>query len=155
MLTDLNILMRQVPLLEADMLQMKIEFTKYGDDPETDEGTEEFIEMTLPAKYEICTRCEGKGSHTNPSIDGHGISEDEWNGPDWDDESRETYLTGGYDVRCEARCKDGKVVVIDIDALTTDQTKVFEEYMEGVEEDEREAAYDRRTRAAEDGCYEW
>jgi len=132
------------------MLQMKItvENSEHGTD-------EDFIETTLSAKYEICTRCRGKGSHTNPSIDGHGISADEWNGPGWDDESRDMYLSGGYNVGCEAACDNGKVLIIDLAALTTDQTKLVEEYLEGVDESEREAAYDRRTREAEDGHYEW
>lgn len=63
----------------------------------------------FPTKKEVCPRCEGEGRHVNPSIDGHGITAEEWLGPDWDDESRETYLAGGYDVPCY-ECKGLRVV---------------------------------------------
>ena len=57
---------------------------------------------------EVCPRCCGEGTHVNPSIDGNGISADEWYN-EWDDESREMYLTGGYDVTCE-ECHGSNVV---------------------------------------------
>lgn len=72
---------------------------------------EQGLEHTLPTRFEVCDRCEGHGTHTNPSIDGNGISADEWNGPDWDDESRHMYLSGGYDVRCE-ECHGERVVSV-------------------------------------------
>ena len=65
----------------------------------------------LPARYQVCSRCEGSGSHVNPAIDGNGIAADDFYGPDWDDESREAYLTGRYDVRCEV-CKGQRVVAV-------------------------------------------
>jgi hypothetical protein len=34
-------------------------------------------ECTVPAKHEVCPRCDGTGSHTNPSIDGNGITASE------------------------------------------------------------------------------
>ena len=76
---------------------------------EDDQGDE--IEIELPARYEVCGRCRGEGSHVNPSIDGHGITEDEWNGPDWDDESRDAYMSGAYDVACEV-CNGDRVVLV-------------------------------------------
>lgn len=71
--------------------------------------------LELPAKYEICERCRGKGTHTNPSIDGNGITSSEW--AEWDDDEREGYLTGRYDVRCEEGCDNGKAMVIDFEKL--------------------------------------
>lgn len=100
---------------------------------EDDNGDEQ--EGELPAKYEVCSRCSGEGSHVNPSIDGHGISAEEWD-RDWDDESRddesrETYMNGGYDVTCET-CKGLRVeLVIDEDAIergSDELKKLFEHY---------------------------
>lgn len=66
------------------------------------------MSVQIPAKWEICDVCDGNGTHVNRNIDGNGITTDEWNGPDWDDESREMYMSGGYDVACEANCSNGK-----------------------------------------------
>lgn len=74
---------------------------------EDDEG----VEITVPARMEVCGRCDGHGTHTNPSIDGHGITMDEWRGPEWDDESREAYLSGRYDVTC-GTCQGTNVVPV-------------------------------------------
>lgn len=107
-------------------------------------------EVELPTKYAVCTRCEGKGSHVNPSIDGHGISGEEWNGPDWDDESREMYMTGGYDVACY-ECKGLRVVTV-VDESKCDP-KLYEDYFTYLEEKAAEDYADRRMRWAEDGGY--
>lgn len=108
--------------------------------------------IDLPSEWEICGRCDGHGTHTNPNIDGNGISQDEWEGPDWDDESREMYRTGGFDVRCEAGCEGGKVLVVKEEALTADQRRVYEEWMRDESESAREGYDDARTRWYEDGC---
>ena len=64
--------------------------------------------FSLPAKYEVCGTCNGKGTHVNPSIDAHGITGEEWEN-EWSDEDREGYFSGRYDVTC-SEC-DGKRVV--------------------------------------------
>lgn len=70
--------------------------------------------LTLPAKYEICGFCHGKGTHVNPNVDGHGISPDEFaEDPDFE----EAYFSGVYDVRCHADCDNGKMLVVDFDKL--------------------------------------
>ena len=67
----------------------------------------------LPTKFEVCPRCEGRGSHVNPSIDGHGLTaEDFRDDPDF----RDAYFAGVYDVTCEG-CNGLRVVEeIDVDA---------------------------------------
>ena len=35
-------------------------------------------EVELPARFEVCHTCDGKGKHVNPSIDSHGISSEEF-----------------------------------------------------------------------------
>jgi len=115
-----------------------------------DDGAEE--EFSLPAVWAICSRCQGQGKHSNPSIDGNGITSEEWNGPDWSDDDRETYLTGGYDVACEAGCKDGKVLeVAPANQLTPEQRKLAARYEEHQGQIAHWDAEDRHTRRMESG----
>lgn len=57
------------------------------------------VEHELPTKFEVCDGCRGKGTHVNRNIDGNGITAGEW--AEWDEDDRETYMSGGYDVTCE------------------------------------------------------
>jgi hypothetical protein len=58
-----------------------------------------------PAKFEVCGLCGGRGSHVNPSIDSHGLSNDDFaEDPDF----KEAYFSGAYDVPCA--CCQGKRV---------------------------------------------
>ena len=86
----------------------------------TDEETDEKELISLPAKYDVCGTCNGKGSHVNPSIDAHGISPEEF---DEDPDFREEYLSGMYDVDCY-ECHGKRVVpVIDERACCTPKQK--------------------------------
>jgi hypothetical protein len=54
-------------------------------------------EHELPTRFEVCGRCDGKGTHVNPSVDEHGISPEEFrDDPDFE----EAYFGGVYDVTC-------------------------------------------------------
>lgn len=82
--------------------------------------------IELPAKYEVCGRCEGEGSHVNPNVecDGGGFTASEWNEACSEDpEFADHYFGGLYDIKCK-EC-DGKrvVLVIDKDAIHTDEQK--------------------------------
>jgi RecJ-like exonuclease len=57
-------------------------------------------------KLKICPRCEGRGKHTNPNIDGHGLSREDF---DNDPQFEEDYFAGVYDVKCH-KCKGEKVI---------------------------------------------
>ena len=71
-------------------------------------GGEEEDEISLKARYEVCGRCEGRGSHVNPAIDGHGISAQEFaEDPDF----KEAHFAGVYDVTCY-ECKGLRVVPV-------------------------------------------
>lgn len=108
-------------------------------------------EHELPAVWAICSRCEGEGKHVNPNVDGHGISAEEWE-QEWDKESREGYFRGDYDVTCEARCKDGKVLeVAGDDQLSPEQQLFAKRYAEQLEERAQSDAEDRHTRYMESG----
>jgi len=103
-----------------------------------DEEVEE--EVALPTKYEVCGRCEGKGTHVNPNIDGHGISQEEWDGPNWDQEEQEAYMSGRYDVSCY-ECHGTRVVkVVDWDYLEQSDPKLSAAYIAHLDDD---AEYER------------
>jgi len=72
-----------------------------------DEEGEE-IEVKLPARYEVCPRCEGEGKHVNPAIDEHGISREEF---EEDPDFEEAYFRGDYDVACE-ECRGNRVIPV-------------------------------------------
>ena len=69
-----------------------------------------FPEYTLSSKWAICGQCNGEGTHVNPSIDCGGITQSEWE-DEWDYEEREAYMSGRYDVQCQACEGSGKVRV--------------------------------------------
>lgn len=68
------------------------------------------IEIELPAKWEVCDRCDGEGKHVNPAIDGNGISREDF---DQDPDFEEAYFAGRYDVTCE-ECK-GRTTILVVD----------------------------------------
>ena len=84
----------------------------------------EETEVTLPTKFEVCPRCEGKGTHVNPSIDGNGITSDQW--AEWTDDERDDYFNGVYDVTCYT-CRGANVVpVVDRKRATSAQLKAYD-----------------------------
>ena len=68
-----------------------------------------FPVIKFPTKFEICSQCDGHGSHVNPSIDCGGITSSEW--AEWDHEDQERYMSGGYDIPCTNKCDNGKVLI--------------------------------------------
>jgi RecJ-like exonuclease len=94
-------------------------------------------EIKIPARYEVCSVCEGKGSHVNPSVDSNGITADEWY-REWNHESREDYLGGLYDVEC-FECKGKRVVPVP----NRDYTNPNDLYIwDKLEEDSYNSAYE-------------
>lgn len=107
------------------------------------------ISLRLPTKFDVCSRCEGKGTHVNPNIDGNGITAEEFAE---DPEFAENYFSGLYDVRCE-ECDGLRVVqVVDEDRIfgKLKQAK-YRAYLRQREEGERSDAEDRMTRFWENG----
>lgn len=122
---------------------------------EDEDGCDVSEEVSFPTVNVICDRCDGEGKHVNPAVDGHGISAEEWE-RDWDDEGREGYLRGDYDVVCH-ECKGAKVLAVpDEEQIKKDPEllKKYELWQE--QEDERSAweAEDRTTRRMESGGYD-
>jgi len=109
-------------------------------------GSEEIddvlIETALPWVWEICGGCNGNGKHDHPAF-GNGITADEWNGPDWDDDSRQTYRSGGYDVSCGECDGTGKVMVVDEDACDPDLLDAYRDDREAAAECDAESRMER------------
>lgn len=98
---------------------------------------EDGLEVEIPSRFDVCDRCRGKGVHDHPAFS-NGITADEWNGPDWDDDSRETYMSGGYDVTCE-ECGGLRVVLVaDEERMTDEQRRLWEQHCEWEYQDRME-----------------
>lgn len=98
-------------------------------------------EITIPAIFEVCETCEGRGKHVNPSIDSNGLSEEDF---DMDPDFRENYFSGLYDVACN-ECRGNRVSpVVNWDALTPELKKYVEEYIDDFHSYEAMCAMERR-----------
>lgn len=118
--------------------------TRYSDE----EGE---TRVVIPSKFEVCDRCEGKGTHVNPSVDGNGLSREDF---DADPDFAEDYFSGAYDVSCED-CGGKRVQLVPKEeGATPEQLKLIEEYWENKRESAREARADAYTRRAENGWRE-
>jgi len=80
------------------------------------------VEVTLPGKYEVCPKCEGRGSIVNPSVDGNGISPEQFaEDPDFE----EAYFAGVYDIKCP-ECHGQRVVAVpDVRSCTYAQKRLL------------------------------
>jgi RecJ-like exonuclease len=71
-----------------------------------DDGEEEVFEV--PAKFELCPGCQGKGTCVNPDIDRGGLSREDFEeDPDFERE----YHSGFYDIDCP-ECYGRRVVPV-------------------------------------------
>jgi hypothetical protein len=84
-------------------------------------------EIKLPMKRIICPRCDGCGHHDHPAFS-NGITASEWNGDDWDDDSRADYLRGRFDVRCEECGGSNVVEVPDEERMSPDLIQRLHDY---------------------------
>jgi hypothetical protein len=110
------------------------------------EGDE--IQLKLPAKYQVCGTCEGRGTHVNPNIDGNGLSaEDFAEDPDFE----EGYFRGDYDVQC-GTCHGTRVVAVpDLPRCSFPQKRALVQYYRTQREIWRDDASERRLRMMESG----
>ena len=107
-----------------------------------EEGHE--VELALPAKFEVCPRCRGAGSHVNPAIDGNGISPDQFrDDPDFE----EAYFRGDYDVACD-RCKGKRVIAVpDMTKLTEAEKVIWRQHVQDEADYRAEVEAERRVGA--------
>jgi len=127
-----------------------LENYNYHNDPRVTEPAEKPVlhtdegEIELPTKWAVCPICQGEGTHTNPSIDCGGLTQDDF---DQDPHFREEYMSGVYNVQCNY-CEGRRVVaVVDPDQM---ELEVFEEYCQQLEEEQQFEAECRAERAM--GC---
>jgi hypothetical protein len=115
-----------------------VEFTVTNDDGED-------ITHELPSRFEVCSRCDGHGTHLTPSIGEYAYSEEEFNEAFDDDEDREAYFERGgkYDVRCET-CHGKRVEeVVDEETCPADLLKKYQKYQQDKHYHELECAAER------------
>jgi len=93
-------------------------------------------------KWVICGSCEGNGKVGNPSFD-QGWTSSEW--AEEDDDFKEGYLAGEYDIPCRDCRSSGKVLVPDMSQLTFGEKRPFAE----ARKEARERAEWERISAAE------
>jgi len=98
--------------------QERMQFSFYGEDDEL---------IVVPAKWEVCGLCDGRGSHVNPSIDAHGLSPEDFAE---DPGFAEDYFSGVYDETCR-RC-NGRTTepTVDWDGCSKEQKKAAEEALQ-------------------------
>ncbi len=105
-----------------------------------EEGSIELEPFQL--RYEVCSVCEGRGSYVNPSIDENGISGEEFHG-EWDEDEREAYLGGAYDVTC-ACCMGKRVMLVPVLTDGTPEAEWYREWQEDQAHDRSEREYEER-----------
>lgn len=91
------------------------------------EDPELMASIEVPTCWKICQRCEGEGRHDHPAF-ANGITQSEWQ-DEWDDESRENYMRGAYDVLCEDCSGSGKVRKPDLSRCVPALRKALKEWM--------------------------
>jgi hypothetical protein len=122
-----------------------IRFTAYTDD----DGEEGEVELSLPAKFEVCPGCNGHGSRLCEGMRGHAYTAEEFHESFDDEEAEEYFRPGGrYDVMCE-ECQGKRVVAVaDEDACRTpEQKEALALYYKKRDDDyayDRECAAERR-----------
>ena len=104
--------------------------------------------LSIPTVRVVCGRCNGTGVHVNPSIDGNGISSEQF---DEDPDFRASYFAGHYDVECE-ECDGARVVdVLDdefVASLEKSHPRIFKAIwrrQEAIDDHEAEVAAHRRS----------
>jgi len=118
--------------------QAYITKTLINEDAGPDEEYE--FEAEFPATREKCDRCDGTGTHVNPSIDGNGLSEEAQSDPEF----MEDYMGGFYDVPC-SECKGEKIVlVIDRERANPKWLELLDAHERALWEIEQEEAAERR-----------
>jgi len=98
---------------DEDRMTAKVTLEYYDEDDEY--ITETFV---FNVRYEVCDLCHGKGTMVNPSIDCGGLTSDDWD----DDDFEEDYHAGRYDVAC-SQCRGKRVVPVRCDYNLTDEQK--------------------------------
>lgn len=119
--------------------------TDEHEDPKTGEWVEIETSLEVRMKYVVCSVCNGKGTHVNPSIDAGGISfGGDFDGDPWEEDEIEGYMSGRYDVTCYT-CGGKRVEpVLDTDNNSKEVIKAIDDHLNGLAEDWAEREAERR-----------
>lgn len=85
-------------------------------------------EHEVPARFEVCPCCHGHGSTDHPAFS-NGVDMSEW-----DEDDRDSYYDGAYDVTCQ-ECNGRGLVAVPCEDL------MDPELVEQMHEDAREIAH--------------
>lgn len=114
-----------------------IEFTEMTEDGEG-------ITHELPSKFEVCSGCNGHGTHLNRNIGEHAYTQEEFDEAFSDEDRKEYFKRGGiYDVTCET-CDGARVEEVVNEATCPEN--LLKKYQASQEEDRafaRECAAER------------
>lgn len=113
----------------------KITFTRWND------AEDESVEVSIPARYEVCDRCHGRGTHDHPAFSNGFTRDDDF----VDDDFIEEYMAGTYDVPC-SECHGNRVVLVPADGPDSQNPNVQAYYKRQRDEADyrREVAAERR-----------
>lgn len=104
-------------------------------------------EVRVPFKFEICPECNGSASTSRHiECDGGGFTASEFaEACDGDEDFADDYFAGRYDRPCdECRGTPGRVMVPDLDTLSADDRKLWEEQCADEIAYQAESAAERR-----------
>jgi DnaJ-class molecular chaperone len=105
-------------------------------------------EQEMPARYVVCSSCDGRGTTT---LHGAAITASEW--AEWDQDDRDNYMSGVYDTACPS-CKGQRVVLVpDRKRATRAQLKAYSEAQEDDHADRTERMWEDRMLHGLNGLY--
>ena len=78
--------------------------------PIPDDEWAETEEKWITVKFEVCPTCQGKGTHVDPNVDAGGLTQEDFDDPDF----KEDYLSGRFNVSCN-HCNGMRVVPVPSD----------------------------------------
>lgn|SRR5678815_2921761 len=83
-------------------------------------------DLYIPATWEVCDTCHGMGKHVNPAIDSNGLTSEDFEDRDFE----EDYFSGVYDVPCS--CCYGKRVepIVNWDAMDGKLKAYVQDYID-------------------------
>lgn len=113
-------------------------YTDYDAVNEDGEDSEAILEIKM--SFQVCSVCDGKGTHVNPSIDASGLSSDAFAD---DPEFAEGYHSGRYDVRCYT-CDGKRVEPVMSSDNAEEVIKRIDDYFKDMADDWAEAEAERR-----------
>jgi|688.fasta_scaffold299450_2 hypothetical protein len=106
--------------------------------------------FTVPFKYTVCSLCNGVGTHVNPSVDSNGLTSEDFAE---DDDFRESYFSGAYDMPCNKCHGKGLTPEYDETRASPEIKKKMTSYLKYRKDVAEDMVNDAYTRRMENGGY--